>query len=255
MTACAAGEPIAGCGPGKPLPEELLVKVNGPAKSLDELCSKATDALLATDGLGPNGADVRCEREPQIKDKPTKRTLAKKRLDGSFNHAQMLQIGYFDVGYNGHLILALETEAGWFWTDSLADISMAGIGGVSVTTKAMTLRARELLSVVGREVVAEITVEVTDSDLGVNEVSIDTTKRVVVCSAGSPPVCVEMTLDWSSARTLIDENDDRKKHPDLKSERGELYFTALPGDLISISTPADARATDRELQGIYAWPQ
>lgn len=261
MTACSAGEPgqldqlIIGCGPGAPLPEELLVKVNGPAKSLDQLCSKATAALLAADGIGPHEADVRCEQEPNIKDKPTKRALAKRRLDGSFNHAQLLQIGYFDVGYTGHLILALETEAGWFWTDSLADISMAGIGGVSVTTKALTLRARDLLSVVGREVVADITVEITDSDLGVNEVSIDKTKRLVVCSTGSPPMCMELSVDWSSQRTLIDDSDDPKKHADLRSERGELFLALLPGDLVSISTPADARVTDRELAGIYAWPK
>ncbi|KIG16773.1 hypothetical protein DB30_04117 [Enhygromyxa salina] len=255
MTACAAGEPITGCGPGAPLPDELRVKINGPAKSLDELCSKATAAVLAADGRGPTEGDVRCEKEPQIKNKPTKRALAKRRLGGSFKAAQLLQVGFFDAGYTGHLILALETEAGWFWTDSLADLSMSGVGGVSVTTRAMTLRARELLSLVGREVVAEITVEVTDSDLGVNEVSIDTTKRAVVCSTGAPPVCMAMTVDWSSERTLIVDGDDDRDHPDLHADRGELYLSLLPGDLVSISTPATARATDRELSGIYAWPK
>src|SRR5690606_29792587 len=108
----------------------------------------------------------------------------------------------------------------------------------------------------GREVLAEITIGITDSDLGVNEVSIDTTKQLIVCSTGSPPVCMELAVDWSSERTLIDESDDDpKQHPDLGAARGELYLALLPGDLVSISTPADARATDRELAGIYAWPK
>jgi hypothetical protein len=256
LTACGSDEPIVGCGSGAALPEQLLVSVNGPAKSLDELCTKATAELLAGNGLSPTEADVRCEQEPQIKDKPTKRAVTKRRLGGSFNHAQLLQVGYFDAGYTGHLILALETEAGWFWTDSLADISMAGVGGVSVTTKSLTLRARDLLSVVGREVMAEITIGITDSDMGVNEVSFDTTKHLIVCSTGSPPVCMQLSVDWSSERTLIDDSDDDpKQHPDLGAARGELYLALLPGDLVSISTPADARATDRELAGIYAWPK
>ncbi|PRP96534.1 hypothetical protein ENSA5_36100 [Enhygromyxa salina] len=256
MTACGGDEPIVGCGPGEPLPDELVVAVNGPVKSLDELCGETTAKLLAANGL--EGAGIgRCDRKPKIKDKPTLRKLGKGRLDGSFSTAQLVEVGYFDVGYTGHLILALETEAGWFWTAPLADLSMAGVGGVSVTTQSLTLRPKDLLSAVGREVVAEISVETTDSDLGVNEVSIDDTKRAIVCSAGSPPVCMRVTTDWSSQRTLIDPDvdNDPNKHPDLGGERGEVYIAFLPGDLVSISTPAEARAEDRELAGIYAWPE
>lgn len=255
MTACGGEEPIVGCGPAKPLPEELGVGVNGPAKSLDDLCSKATTAILAANGLGAGGGDVRCETEPKIKGKPSSRKLGKGRLNGSFLSAQLLQVGYFDAGYVGHLILALETEAGWYWTESLADLSMAGIGGMTVETKSLSLRPREMLSPVGREVVVESVVELADSDLGVNEISIDKTQRTLVCATGSPPTCVSLTTSWSSERTLIDDEDDAKKHPNLRSERGEVYIAILPGDLVSISASPDARAADRELAGIYAWPK
>jgi hypothetical protein len=256
MTACGGDEPIAGCGGGSPLPEELVVNVKGPAKSLDELCSKATAELLAANAVAPGRADLRCDRKPVVKDKAASRSLSKAALGGSFLGAQLLQVGYFSSGYVGHHILALETEAGWFWTDSLADVSMPGTDGISVTTTSLVLRARELLSAaLGREVVAEIAVQITDSDLDVNEISLDEQKLVVVCSTGSPPTCMRVPTSWSSRRTLIDDKtDDPKRHPKLRSERGVVYLAFLPGDRVSISTPADARAADRELSGIYVWP-
>jgi hypothetical protein len=261
MTACSGqpGEteppPVVGCGPGKPMHEQLLLGVNGPAKSIDELCGKAGAALMAANGLS-SAAQVACKREPEVDGKPTERALGKTRFDGSFLNAQLLEIGYLDAGYIGHLILALETEAGWFWTESIADLSVSGVGGTSVGVESMTLRPRELLSAVGRELIADVEVRATDTDLGVNEVSIDDAKHVVVCSTGSPPVCVRATTDWSSERTLIEPKGvDRKQHPDLRSARGEVYLSILPDDLVSISTPPDARVGDRQLAGIYAWPK
>src|SRR5690606_21417466 len=127
---------------------------------------------------------------------------------------------------------------------------------ISTTTTSLVLRPRELLSPNGREVVAELGIQITDSDLGVNEVAIDEQSYVAVCSAGSPPTCMEMTLNWSSQRTLIDDkSDDKSKHPDLHSKRGELYLGFLPGDLVSISVPPGAREQDLQLSGIYAWPR
>lgn len=260
MMACTqAGQPeqppVVGCGPGKPMHEQLLLGVNGPAKSIDELCGKAGAALVAANGLS-SAARVACKRDPEVDGKPTERALGKTRFDGSFLNAQLLEIGYLDAGYTGHLILALETEAGWFWSESIADLSVSGVGGVSVGLESMTLRPRELLSAVGRELIADVEVRATDSDLGVNEVSIDDTELLVVCSTGSPPVCVRTITNWSSERTLIEpKGDDRKKHPDLRAARGEVYLSILPGDLVSISNPPDARPTDRQLAGIYAWPK
>jgi hypothetical protein len=261
MTACSGQPsqpeqpPVIGCGPGKPMHEQLSLGVNGPAKSIDELCGKAGAALIAANGLS-SAAKVVCKRDPEVDGKPTERALGKARFDGSFLNAQLLEVGYLDVGYTGHLILALETEAGWFWSESIADLSVSGVGGISVGIESMTLRPRELLSAVGRELIVDVEVRATDSDLGVNEVSIDDSKLVVVCSTGSPPVCVRATTDWSSERTLIEpKGDDRKKHPDLRAARGELYLSILPGDLVSISTPPDARPGDRQLAGIYAWPK
>jgi hypothetical protein len=105
--------------------------------------------------------------------------------------------------------------------------------------------------------VAELAMQITDSDLGVNEVSIDEQKYVVVCSTGSPPACIQTTLSWSSQRTLIDDKgvDKKKKNPNLYSTRGELYLAFLPGDLLSISVPQGGRDEDRQLSGIYAWPK
>lgn len=261
MTACSVppGQPeqppVVGCGPAKPMHEQLLLGVNGPAKSLDELCSKAGAALIAADG-NTSGVPTTCKRDPEVGGKPTEKALAKNRFEGSFLNAQLLEIGYFDVGYSGRLILALETEAGWFWSEPIVDLSVSGVGGMSIGLESLTLRPRELLSAVGRELIADVEVRSTDSDLGVNEVSIDDSKLVVVCSTGSPPVCVRATTHWMSERTLIDpKGDDPKKHPDLRAARGELYLSILPGDLVSISTPPDARPADRQLSGIYAWPK
>jgi hypothetical protein len=256
LTACSAGQPILGCGPGKPLAPELVVAVAGPVKSIDELCAKLSAELLAEHGSKLPASAVTCDRKPPVNDKPASRSLNKGALAGSFNAAELLQVSYFDSAYYGWLILALETEAGWFWTKPLMDVSSSGVGGVSTSTTSLVLRARELLSPVGREVVAELAMEITDSDLGVNEVALDEHKYVTVCSAGSPPVCVETTIGWSSQRTLIDDKgDDPKKHPDLYSRRGELYLSFLPGDLLSISAPEGAREQDQQLSGIYAWPK
>jgi hypothetical protein len=259
MSACADPsqpvQPGVGCAAGKPMHEQLLLGINGPTKSIDELCSKAGAAVVAANGLS-SAAQVMCKREPEVGGKPTERALGKTRFDGSFLNAQLLEIGYLDVGYAGDLILALETEAGWFWSDSIADLSVSGVGGASVSVESMTLRPRELFSAIGRELIAEVELRATDSDLGVNEVSIDDSKLVVVCSTGSPPVCVRATTAWSSERTLIEpKGDDPKKHPNLTAARGELYLSILPGDLVSISTPPDTRPTDRQLAGIYAWPK
>jgi hypothetical protein len=260
MTACGADpskpeQLVVGCGPGKPLHEHLKLGVNGPAKSLDELCGKAGAALVAANGLS-SAASVGCKREPEVDGKPTERVLGKARFDGSFLNAQLLEIGYLDGGYTGHLILALETEAGWFWTESIADLSVSGVGGITVEVKSMTLRPRELFSAIGRELVTDVEVRTTDMDLGVNEVAIDTTNLLVVCTTGSPPVCGRAMTSWSSERELINpEGDDPKKHPDLGATRGELYLSILPGDLLSVSAPTDGRPTDRELAGIYAWPK
>jgi hypothetical protein len=261
MTGCSAAQPsqaaqlVVGCGPGKPMHEQLLLGMNGPAKSIDELCSKAGAELLAAEA-NTSGAPATCKRDPEVDGKPTEKALGKTRFDGSFLNAQVLEIGYFDVGYSGHLILALETETGWYWSETIADLSASGVGGFGVGIESMTLRPRDLLSAVGRELIADVEVRTTDSDLGINEVSVDDTKLVVVCSTGSPPTCLRMTTNWSSERTLIDaKGDDPKKHPDLRAARGEVYLSILPGDLVSISSPADARPADRELMGIYAWPK
>ncbi|MFO7562246.1 MAG: hypothetical protein R6X02_06355 [Enhygromyxa sp.] len=256
LTACGGEQPIVGCGAGEPLPEELVVAVAGPAKSIDELCAKASAELLAANGGGVPASAVTCDRKPPVNDKPASRSLSKGALAGSFKAAELVQISWFDAGYHGWLILALETEAGWFWTKPLMDVSSSGIGGVSSTTTSLVLRARDLLSAPGREVVAELALRITDTDLGLNEVSIDEQKYVVVCSTGSPPACMEMTLTWASERTLIDDKGvDEKQHPDLYSKRGELYLGFLPGDRVSISAPQGAREEDLQLSGIYAWPK
>jgi hypothetical protein len=256
LTACGSGQAIVGCGPGKPLPDELVVAVTGPVKTIDELCAKASAELIAENAAEVPATAVTCDRKPPVEGKPASRSLSKGALAGSFNTAELLQISYFDVGYTGQVILALETEAGWFWTKPLMDVSSAGVGGVTSDTTSLVLRARELLSAPGREVVAELALRVNDSDLGVNEIATDEQKYVVVCSAGSPPVCMEMIVGWSSQRTLIDaKGDDPKKHPDLHSKHGELYLSFLPGDLVSISVPEGTREQDLQLSGIYVWPR
>jgi hypothetical protein len=257
MQACGEGKPSPGCGPGSPLPEQLKVAVNGPAKSFEELCSKAGAELLA--GLELNPSDVPpplCKVDLDLGGKTVAHKLGKSRFNGSFLEAQLIEVGLLDAGYTGHLALALQTDAGWFWTAPLIDVSMSGVGGVSVGYESLSLRPRDVLSAPGREAVAEYSVRMTDSDLGVNEVSIDDTEQVAVCSVGSPPVCLRTTTRWSSERTLIDrKGDDPSKHPGLHSDKGELYIAFLPGDLVSISTPAETRADDRKLAGIYAWPK
>ena len=254
LTACDAGQPIVGCGPPQPLSPELQVAVAGPVKSIDELCAKVSAELLAAQGSKLPASAVTCDRKPPIKDKPASRSLNKGALAGSFNSAELLQVSYFDNAYYGWLVLALETEAGWYWTKPLMDISSSGVGGVATATTSLVLRARELLSAAGREVVAELAMETTDSDLGVNEVALDEQKYLVVCSTGAPPTCMELMVGWSSQRTLIERTgDDPKKHPDLYNKRGELYVSFLPGDLVSISVPEGAREEDRKLSGIHAW--
>ena len=256
MTACGGEEPIVGCGAGEPLPNELLVAVNGPVKTFEELCAQATSKLAAAHGVDGAGSEPRCIEEPEVKGKPTKRSIEGKRLEGSFTRARMLEVGVFDAGYYGELILALETEQGFWWTDAIADVSQPGFGGVLLSIEQLKLSARDMLSPTGREIRGEVRVRVSDSDLGENEISIDETKRAVVCATGSPPTCVALSVDWSSERTLIDpKGDDPKKHPSLGRERGEVYVAILPEDRVSISAPADAREVDRELAGIYAWPK
>jgi hypothetical protein len=255
LTACSSGQAIAGC-PGKPLPTELIVMLTGPVKTIEELCEKASAELIAENAAEVPATAVTCDRKPPVAGKPASRSLNKGALAGSFLAAELLQVSYFDVGFTGRIILALETEAGWFWTKPLMDISATGVAGVTSDTTSLVLRARDLLSAPGREVIAELGLQVNDSDLGVNEVAIDEQKYVVVCSASSSPMCMEMTTRWSSQRTLIDEKgDDPKKHPDLYDKHGELYLSFLPGDLLSISVPAGAREQDLQLSGIWSWPK
>jgi hypothetical protein len=255
MTACSADEPIVGCGPGKDLPEELVVPVHGPAASFDELCAKASAELIAQTDTSVPVTAVTCDRKPPVAGKPATRTLSKAALAGSFKSAELIQLTLVDDATYEQIHLVLETEAGWFWTDALLDLSVSGVGGISAETTSLVLRARELLSAPGREVVAELAMRMTDSDTGINEVSVDESKYAVVCSTGSPPQCLRLALGWSSKRTLIDDSvdNDPKDHPDLASERGELYLAFLPGDLVSISAPAEARATDLSLRGLYRW--
>ncbi|MCA9697004.1 MAG: hypothetical protein KC431_05730, partial [Myxococcales bacterium] len=230
--------------------------VHGPEKSLDALCGKVQAEVLASGGGKLGAASVQCELKPMVKDKPVLRALSKKQLNGGFAGAQLLQVGYVDQDYRGRLVLALETEAGWFWTDPLADLGNSIAGGVTVQTRSLVMRARELVAAPGREVVAELTVAVTDTDASVNEVAIDETSKVAVCSTGSPPTCILATLEWSSDRTLIDDKgDDPAKHPDLKSSHGQLFVAFLPEGRVSVSAPADSRPEERELVGIYAWPE
>ncbi len=256
MTACGGEQPIVGCGAGEPLPEELVVAVKGPAKSIDELCSKAAAELIAKHGASVPASAVSCDRKPKVNDKPATRALSKGALAGSFSSAELIALELFDDAAYSELILALETEAGWFWTDTLMDVSIPAAGGVSANTSALVLRARELLSPPGRELVAELAMEMTDADMGINEVAVDNTRYVVVCAVGSPPACMRLTTSWSAQRTLIDDkaDNDPKAHPNLYDKRGELYIGFLPGDLVSVSAPAESRPQDLALRGIYAWP-
>lgn len=257
MQSCGGEQPNVGCGPGTPLHEQLRLAVSGPVKTFDELCAKAGADVIAASGHEGAETSPTCKTEPEIKGKPSARKLGKSRFAGSFFTAQVIEIGFLDIdsGYTGHLLLALETDGGWYWTAPLADLSVMGLDGISVGLESLTLRPRDVLSATGREALVEYGVRTTDSDLGLNEVAIDETDQVVVCTVGAPPSCLRTTTRWSSERTLIDsKGDDPKKHPDLHSARGELYIALLPGDLVSISAPSDAREADRALTGIYAWP-
>lgn len=256
MQSCGGAQPIVGCGPAKPLHEQLRLAVDGPVESFDGLCAKVGIEMFAASGREPNLFLPTCRTELEIKRKPSARKLDKSHFNGSFVTAQGIEVGFIDhdTGYTGHLLLALETDAGWYWTAPLADLSVAGMGRFSVGLESLTLRPRDVLSANGHEVVVEYSMRTTDSDFGRNEVAIDETQQVVVCTTGAPPSCLHMTTRWSSERKPIDgEGVDPNKHPDLPSAHGEVYIALLPGDLVSISTPADAREADRALAGIYAW--
>ena len=255
MTACDAGEPIVGCGVGKPLPEDLLVAVHGPAASFEDLCAKASAEMITERGSSLAASEVTCDRKPPVGGKPASRTLAKSALAGSFTSAELIQLTAFDEEAMEELHLVLQTEAGWFWTDTILDLSNSGVGGISVDTTSLVLRARDLISAPGREVVAELAMQIYDADMGVNEASTDESKVTVVCTTGSPPQCLRLTTSWSSARALIDEDvdNDPKDHPTLGSERGETYLAFLPGDLVSISAPPDSRESYLSLRGLYHW--
>jgi len=253
MTACEAGERTVGCGPGKPLPEALRLVVHGPQPTFAAICTEARAGLLAAQG---GGARATCATELPIEDKLSTKALGKGPLKGGFKSAQVVQVGHLDGDtYTGHLTLALETGDGWYWTDSLADLSGSSSAGVTVQTQNLSLRARELLASSGREVVVELGVAVTDSDPANNEVSIDETQRVALCNLDVEPKCMLLTTRWSSERSLIDPGThaDPKDHPKLGERSGEVYLSVLPGDRISVSTAADARSADRELADIYAW--
>lgn len=255
MSACDAGERTVGCGAGEALPEALTLATNGPASDFDALCSKASAAVIARGG-GASGATVSCETKPTIKGKPTERGLGKRQLNGSFLSAKVVQIGYLsNEDYTGELVLALETEDGWYWTDAIADLSSSTAAGITREVRSLGIRAREMVADPGREVVLEFSTKVSDSDLAKNEIAIDETSGAVVCALGAAPKCMQVTTAWSSERSLIDPKAENAAadNPDLGERSGEVYFAILPGDRISISTDPDARSADRELAGIYAW--
>lgn len=250
LTACKAGEVIDACKPASGLPAELRLAVHGPVANPEALCSKAGPELL---GPSESGAPHTCDA-PMIKEKPSERVLDKRALGGSFAQAKLLQIGRVDVGYQGVLVLALQTDSGWYWTDPLYDLSVSGVGGRSIWLERAVLRARELLPAEGREAVVEFAIEDSDSDMGVNEIEVHKAERVAVCTRGAPPLCMLLTSEWSSERGLIErKGDDPKDHPDLFERQGKVYFSVLPEGRVSISTPPDAAPEDRKLAGIYSW--
>ncbi|NJK31367.1 MAG: hypothetical protein HC927_02520, partial [Deltaproteobacteria bacterium] len=102
----------------------------------EELCNKAATELL---GPSKSGAPHTCS-DPLIKEKPAARTLDKRTLGGSFSEAKLIQIGRVDVGYQGVLVLAMQTEAGWFWTNPLYDLGVSGVGGHTVGLERAVLR-------------------------------------------------------------------------------------------------------------------
>lgn len=254
MTACEAGEKTVGCGPGKDPHPSMVVEVHGPVPKFGQICKQASaQTRLAHDFTGK----VRCDDEPLVKGKAKARRYASKhQFKGSFLAAQILQIGYVDEGYTGHLALALETDGGWYWTGPLVDLSAAPASGVTAETEQLRVRFLDLLPAPGREFVVEVDVQVTDADLADNEVAIDETERLVVCATGAPPTCLRLATEWSSRRTLIDRKpgDDPKDHPSLHDDSGELYPAFLPGGRLSVSAPLGSRTLDRELSAIYAWP-
>lgn len=248
MTACKAGESLP-CPASAELPPALVLSVAGPVASQAEACSKIGEAL----GSGP----LECNEQPVVGSKPVTRKLEGKALGGSFESARFVQVGFVGVaGYKGALHLLFETAAGWYWSGPIVDLSVAALGGTSLVLTNLDLRAREVLDArAGREVLADVGIETVASDVAANEVETDETKRALICSGGEPPTCVVVTRQWSSRRTLIKrKGDDPAKHPDLYEREGSVTISVLPGDRLSVSTPAEARAEDRELAGMYAWP-
>jgi hypothetical protein len=248
MTACGADERMA-CPAAPALPESLRLVIEGPAASMAEACSKIGMVF----GQGP----IECNEQPLVGDKPVARMLEGKGLGGSFEQVKLVQVGFVGSGgYKGSLHLLLQTKAGWYGTAAIADLSVAALGGATLAITDLNLIARDLLpGVAGREIVVDVGVEASSSNAALNEVETDDTDRTVVCSSGDPPTCVVVTRQWSAKRTLIKrKGDDPAKHPDLFDQSGELSLSFLPEGRISVSTGAEARAEDRELAGIYAWP-
>ena len=96
--------------------------------------------------------------------------------------------------------LALEAVSPQLDRNRAGRVSLEDAGLVQAELLVSTLHitdTNELLAfrakAAGREVMSEMRVRVTDSDLGANEVSVDETKRVVVCTTGAPPTCVAPT--------------------------------------------------------------
>jgi hypothetical protein len=248
MTACGAGERKL-CPAAPELPESLRLVVEGPVASQPEACTKIAAAL----GSGP----VECNQQPLVGDKPLARALEGKPLGGSFEHVELVQVGFVGVaGYKGSLHVLLQTKAGWYWTGPIADLSVAALGGASLAITNLELIARDLLpAFAGREIAVDVGVEASSSNAALNEVESDDTHRTVVCSGGDPPTCMVVTREWSAKRTLIKrKGDDPAKHPDLFDQRGEVFMSFLPEGRVSVSTSAEARPEDRELAGIYEWP-
>lgn len=248
MTACGAGERLR-CPSAPALPESLRLAVEGPVASQAEACATIGTAL----GSGP----IECNEQPLVGDKSVAKVLEGKVLGGSFEQVKLVQVGFVGVsGYKGSLHLLLNTKAGWYSTGSIADLSVAALGGASLAISNLDLIARDLvIGLAGREIVVEVGVEASSSNAAINEVETDDTDRTVVCSGGDPPTCVVVTRQWSAKRTLIKrKGDDPAKHPDLFDQSGEVSLSFLPEGRISVSTGAEARPEDRELAGIYDWP-
>ncbi len=248
MTACGAGE-YTPCPQAATLPDSLRLKVEGPVASQAEACTKIASVL----GSGA----IECNEQPLVGDKPVARVLEGKSLGGSFEQVKLVQVGFVGVGgYKGSLHLLMHTKTGWYWTAAIADLSVAALGGASLAITNLDLRSRDLLpALAGREIYIDAGIEAVSSNVATNEIETDETDRSVVCSGGDAPTCVVVTRHWAARRALIKrKGDDPAKHPDLFDESGEVFLAVLPGGRISVSTPPEARAEDRELAGIYAWP-